>query len=102
MPKNLESYHIAWLSAHPERSEEWLRAKIEEGFHVHHKDGDHSNDDPLNLILMDGVDHMRLHGMKLEKPAARRARGKRKPKLGQVLTHPANREFIIRALGGTP
>ena len=54
-------HHRAWLEAHPERSEAWLRAKISEGFHVHHLDGNHGNNDPLNLALMDGADHMRLH-----------------------------------------
>lgn len=56
-------HHEAWLSAHPERSSEWLNARILDGFDVHHLDGDHSNNDPLNLVLIDHVDHMRLHGM---------------------------------------
>ena len=30
------------------------------GFHIHH--GDHSNNNPTNLVLMEGVDHMLLHG----------------------------------------
>lgn len=61
----LQSYHVAWLSAHPERTADWLRDRMKDGFHVHHVDGDHDNDDPSNLVLIDGVDHMRLHGMKL-------------------------------------
>ena len=62
----LKSYHMAWLSAHPNRSARWLREKIKDGFHIHHKDGDHNNNDPNNLLLIDGDDHMRLHGVSLE------------------------------------
>lgn len=61
----LSSYHYAWLAAHPWRTKEWLISMLADGFHIHHVDGDHSNDDPRNLVLIDGVDHMRLHGMSL-------------------------------------
>jgi hypothetical protein len=61
---SLQSYHLAWLQAHPEHSAEWLESKLREGFHVHHIDWDHSNDAPGNLVLMFGADHMALHGMK--------------------------------------
>lgn len=60
-PKNLRSHHLAWLSVHPCRSPQWLAEKLAEGFDVHHADGDHSNDDPDNLVLIECVDHMRLH-----------------------------------------
>lgn len=36
---------------------------LKEGFDVHHIDGDHSNDHPGNLALIEAVDHLRLHGM---------------------------------------
>lgn len=36
-----------------------------DGFDVHHVDGDHSNDASDNLVLMDAVDHMRMHGPRL-------------------------------------
>lgn len=36
---------------------------LRDGFDVHHLDGDHSNDDPANLALIEHTDHMRLHGM---------------------------------------
>lgn len=54
-------HHIAWLSNHPHRTSEWLRRMTKEGFDVHHLDGDHSNNNPLNLVLVDHLDHMRLH-----------------------------------------
>lgn len=63
--RKLKPYHAAWLSTHPDRSEDWLREKLKEGFDVHHVDGDHSNNDPSNLVLMEAVDHMRLHGPRL-------------------------------------
>lgn len=75
----LQSYHLAWLSSHPERDILWLRAKLQEGFHVHHLDGDHYNDDPPNLLLIDGVDHLRLHGLKIDKPRCAAKRGPRGP-----------------------
>ncbi len=57
----MESYHLAWLKHHPERTAEWLLERLEDGFDVHHLDGDHSNDDPLNLVLIEHADHFRLH-----------------------------------------
>ncbi len=51
-----------WLSKHPHRTEEWLQEKYREGFHIHHLDVDHANNHPSNLVLIDGVDHMMLHG----------------------------------------
>lgn len=32
------------------------------GFDVHHLDGDHGNNDPANLVLIEHSDHMMLHG----------------------------------------
>lgn len=61
----LQQYHHAWLEAHPERTKEWLRKQIAEGFQVHHLDGNRSNNAPSNLALMDGVDHVRIHGIDL-------------------------------------
>jgi len=58
----LARHQLAWLAAHPYRSEEWLRAVLADGFDVHHADGDHSNDDPRNLVLIERTDHMALHG----------------------------------------
>lgn len=58
-----KEHHKAWLSVNPHRSEAWLSRKLAEGFHVHHIDCDPSNNDPDNLLLLDGVDHLRLHGL---------------------------------------
>lgn len=59
----LQSYHLAWLAFHIDRTEGWLRDRLADGFDVHHLDGDHANDEPLNLVLIEHADHMRLHGM---------------------------------------
>jgi hypothetical protein len=59
---NLRSYHLVWLASHPDRTEAWLRERLRDNFHVHHKDGNHKNDSADNLILLEGTDHMRLHG----------------------------------------
>ena len=59
----MKDYHKAWLAAHPERSEAWLRECFRDGFDVHHLDGNHQNNDPANLVLIEHVDHMRIHAM---------------------------------------
>jgi len=58
----MQIYHIVWLTSHPHRSEEWLQNKLKEGFDIHHIDGNHCNNDPNNLVLIECSDHMRLHG----------------------------------------
>ena len=55
-------YHKAWLSAHLDRTEDWLKDKILEGFDIHHLDGNHANNEPSNLVLIEHGDHMMLHG----------------------------------------
>jgi hypothetical protein len=79
--KSLEAYHLAWLAKHLERSESWLRERLADGFHIHHIDGDHSNDAFDNLVLIEGGDHFDLHGMDLRTFARRAAQtgGRRKP-----------------------
>jgi len=57
----LAEYHHVWLANHPERSSEWLIARLADGFDLHHVDGDHSNNEPDNLVLIEHFDHMRLH-----------------------------------------
>lgn len=59
----LKPHHLAWLETRAHRSAEWLRSRLRDGFDVHHMDGDHSNNDPANLVLIEHTDHMRLHGM---------------------------------------
>ena len=59
----MKPHHLAWLQAHPERSADWLKRMLREGFQVHHIDGDHHNNHPANLALIEHIDHLRLHGM---------------------------------------
>lgn len=61
----MEIHHRAWLCAHPSRSDGWLKDKLRDGFDVHHIDGDHTNNDPENLVLLEHDDHMRFHGAPL-------------------------------------
>lgn len=72
MKKYLKPSHTAWLLAHPDRTEEWLARQIREGFDVHHIDRDPENNDPVNLVLIETLDHMRLHGLWSLKRYARR------------------------------
>lgn len=58
----MKAHHIAWLAAHPHRSEAWLRERLADRFDVHHLDGNHENNDPLNLVLIESADHLMLHG----------------------------------------
>lgn len=67
----MRDYHFAWLAKHPERSEEWLQDRLRDGFDIHHADGDRTNNAPENLVLIEGSDHMMLHGHSLR----RRLRG---------------------------
>jgi hypothetical protein len=62
--QGLEEHHFAWLRKHPERDETWLCERLRDGFHVHHLDGNHNNDSEENLVLLEGKDHMGLHGVK--------------------------------------
>jgi Helix-turn-helix domain of resolvase/HNH endonuclease len=59
----LTEAHRAWLATHPGRSVGWLEAALFLGFTVHHMDGDKSNNDPGNLVMIEYDDHMRLHGL---------------------------------------
>lgn len=75
----IESYHRVWLAAHPNRSLEWLQERMRDGFDIHHIDGDHWNDTPSNLVLIECLDHMRLHGTSWNR-IVRNPLRKRKPK----------------------
>jgi hypothetical protein len=35
---------------------------MRDGFDVHHLDGDHANNEPANLVLIEHTDHMAIHG----------------------------------------
>ena len=58
----MEIYHKVWLRSHPERDEAWLIERLRDGFDIHHMDGNHQNNEPSNLVLIESRDHMRLHG----------------------------------------
>lgn len=58
----MKPHHRAWLDAHPHRTAEWLAFRIAEGFDVHHLDGEHDNNNPENLVLIEHTDHMMVHG----------------------------------------
>jgi hypothetical protein len=60
----ISQHHQAWLNAHPDRSVEWLKNMTSIGFDVHHIDGNHLNNDYNNLVLIEHLDHMRLHESK--------------------------------------
>ena len=59
---SLPLHHGIWLSAHPERDYAWFRKRIEDGFVIHHHDGNSENDAPGNLVMIEGKDHMMIHG----------------------------------------
>lgn len=86
-----DPHHLAWLSAHPDRTPEWLAEKLAEGFDVHHLDGERSNNDPSNVALVEHLDHMRLHGSPglnrlLQSGRARRGPTSLKKRTRNVLT----------------
>jgi hypothetical protein len=57
----MKNYHASWLAAHPDRSPEWLAERLDDGFEVHHIDGNRSNSHHSNLVLIDELDHSMLH-----------------------------------------
>ena len=57
----MNPHHKAWLEAHPDRDQDWLEKACREGFDVHHIDGDRDNHAPDNLVLIERLDHFRLH-----------------------------------------
>jgi hypothetical protein len=57
----LERYGPApWMCSYCNSLIKQLGLKSDEG-HVHHVDGDHSNEDPNNLIIIHSACHTRLH-----------------------------------------
>jgi hypothetical protein len=50
---------------------------LSEGFDLHHIDGNHANNDPLNLVLIYHPDHMMLHGRDVRTLGIRRLQGDR-------------------------
>lgn len=58
----MQEHHLAWLSKHADRNAAWLQQALEAGFDVHHLDGDRSNNDPDNLVLIERRDHAVMHG----------------------------------------
>jgi hypothetical protein len=58
----VHNYHTIWLQKHPDRTKEWLQARLADGFSIHHVDGNHANNAPENLVLIEDIDHCSLHG----------------------------------------
>lgn len=54
----MSPHHKSWLDAHPGRTAEWLDARMKDGFHIHHLDGNDLNNDHRNLVLVEGWDHI--------------------------------------------
>lgn len=52
---------------------EYFNGEIPEGYHVHHLDGDRSNNDIENLALLPGLDHITAHA----REESRRENGRR-------------------------
>lgn len=104
--RELQEYHLAWLSIHTERTEEWLREKLADGFHIHHLDGSHDNNKPQNLVLMDGKDHLALHGMdmrsgtqknfKFARRVLKRGRPRKRPREGWDRDIPEDERKILK------
>lgn len=49
------------MSAHRRIYEKFHGIKIPKGMHIHHIDGNHSNNDPLNLQMVTPEEHCRIH-----------------------------------------
>lgn len=99
--KRMADHHLVWLMSHPHRSSDWLRNALKDGFDVHHIDGDHSNNAPENLVLIEHVDHMALHGCKTRLGRLRTTKnaGRRKGSGRAITGNRHNREFIRQMFG---
>lgn len=53
------------------------RGEIPKGFHVHHKDGDRSNNQIENLLLVEKSEHLSMHMTPEKKERSRKAYTKR-------------------------
>lgn len=61
---------------------------------MHHLDGDHENDAPGNLVLIEHRDHMRLHGFPAgNRLKAGRGKGKRR---GRIAVLPSGQRVFRR------
>lgn len=78
------SYYHVWLKAHPGRDMEWLKRMLQEGFDIHHVDGNHDNDDPNNLVLIENLDHMMMHNGKRPSMGRVKAADLKKQKINRL------------------
>ncbi len=60
---SLTTTQKAWLTKHPNVSQQWLVGAQSEGFELHHIDCNHDNDSPDNILLIFGRDHKYIHGI---------------------------------------
>lgn len=59
----MKDYHKAYLSKQT-MTEDFFFEALANGFDIHHLDGDHSNNDPDNLVMIYHFDHFAMHGAK--------------------------------------
>ncbi len=89
--KTLKKYHKIWLFKYG-FDEKWLRKKFVEGFHIHHIDGDKANENPENLMMIYGKDHIQLHGFNYKKAAA----GFQRQLKRRIWISPDKKYFVIK------
>lgn len=87
----MKKSHAVWLEFHPGRSVDWLRARLDDGFDIHHIDGDRGNNIPSNLVLIEHGDHLDLHGLALRRKPGPRGPRKETLRLGAQAAPWANR-----------
>ena len=71
----MKKYHEVWLETRSHRTKEWLEQRLQDGFDIHHLDGDHSNNRYDNLVLIDHSDHMMIHNGTTPMVLGRRTKG---------------------------
>jgi hypothetical protein len=50
------------MKDHRKIFEQYYKIKIPEGYHIHHKDMNHANNDPINLEMLTPDEHAQKHG----------------------------------------
>ena len=81
----MEQHRKVWMESNC-KDEEWMYQASQNGFDVHHLDGDHSNNDPENLVMIFASDHMRLHNAEHFIPLSRCKKNWNEESEGEKLT----------------
>ena len=94
--KKRSAYHVAWLKAHPNRTDDWFDAMMKHGFDVHHVDRNPENNSPSNLVMIEHADHINLHCLIRAAIAKSTPPKEAEPRVGKFDKTAYQREYMRR------